>query len=300
MKTFFKIVLPALLLLFLGLPGHTAAKEPFRILASTFPVYLFTLNLCEGIEGVEVDLLVPAQVGCPHNFALKPSDLAKVSRADALVINGAGLEKFIGKIIAANKNLPVIDASSGITLLEDAPEPHDHAAHHKHEGGNPHIFAAPAQAVQMVANITSGLAGLNPPNEAAYLKNLEPYTRAFVALSEQLTTIGSLAVDKKIAISHDALAYLVSNTGLDLTAIIENGESVAALARLKKQFLANRPVILAGDSQYPNRLLETLSAETGIPWTPLNTCASGPANPPLDYYQEQMKENIRILEQYFE
>lgn len=274
--------------------AQAAEKTAFRILASTFPVYLFSLNLANGIAGVEVQLLVPAEAGCPHDFALKPADMAKLAKADALVINGDGLEEFLDKMLAQHTGLQVIDAGVNVPALPAA------VSDHGHEHANPHIFAAPAPAAVMCNNIADGLAKLNPENASAYKNNATRYISQLIALDERFATIGAMAQNKKVAIGHDALAYLMANAGLDVIAVMENNDSVARLAALKKEFLENRPVLLAGDAQYSDRLLKTVSAETGVPYALLNTCASGPASPPLDFYQQQMESNLKILEQYFE
>ena len=73
-----------------------AADRPPRILASTFPMYQIVRNITQGVDGVEVELMIPAQMGCPHDYALTPQDMTKLARAEVLVINGLGLEEFLG------------------------------------------------------------------------------------------------------------------------------------------------------------------------------------------------------------
>lgn len=282
------------LLLVCPLPCQAAQTPAFRVLASTFPVYLFTRNICAGIDGVKVELLVPAQVGCPHDFALKPADMARLDKASALVINGDGLEEFLDKMLAGKKDMKVIDAAHDVPTLEAADSGHGH------EHVNPHIFAAPAQAAMMCDNIATELARLDPVHAEAYMENARPYIRSLLALDENFAAIGAMAENRKVAIAHDALAYLMANAGLEVIAIMQNSDSVARLAALKKEFAENRPVLLAGDAQYPDRLLKTLSDETGVPFALFDVCASGPDNAPLDFYQKRMEENLKILEQYFE
>lgn len=275
----------------------TAAVEPgkpLRILASTFPVYLFTQNVCREVPDVEVELLIPAQAGCPHDFALKPADMAKLDKADVLVINGDGLEEFLDRLLAGKTGLKVVNAGMNVPTLDAA------SSGHGHEHVNPHIFAAPAQAAMMSNNIAEALSNMDSNNAILYKKNAAPYVRELLALDEAFAVIGAMARNRKIAIAHDGLAYLMANAGLEVVAIMENTDSIARLSALKKALMEDRPVLLAGDSQYPDRLLKTISGETGIPYVLLNTCASGPQNPPLDFYQQEMKKNLEILEKYFE
>lgn len=60
--------------------------------------------------------MLPAQAGCPHDYALTPQDMSKLAQADILVLNGLGLEAFLGSPSArAQKELHTIDSSKGIS-----------------------------------------------------------------------------------------------------------------------------------------------------------------------------------------
>lgn len=66
-----------------------------HVLATTYPVYLFTTAVTEGIGDVEVSLLVNQQTSCLHDYTLTVNDMKAVERADVIVMNGAGLEDFM-------------------------------------------------------------------------------------------------------------------------------------------------------------------------------------------------------------
>ena len=110
-----------------------AALAQTRVLATTFPVYQIVRNITQNVPDVEVQLMLPAQAGCPHDYALTPQDMSKLAQADILVLNGLGLEAFLGSPSArAKKELHTIDSSKGISGLlpyTDAEE-----AHEEHEG----------------------------------------------------------------------------------------------------------------------------------------------------------------------
>lgn len=264
--------------------------ETFRILASTFPVYQFTANLCANAADVQLSLLVPAAAGCPHDLALKPADIQKLATTDVLVINGAGLEEFLAKPLAGLEKRPqIIDAGANVPVLDDGVS--DHV--------NTHIFASPENARLMVANIASRLEALNPQNAEIYAKNAESYSARLEQLSKRFKSIGPKAKNRGIALEHDALAYLAANAGLDIVAIFENALSANRLAKLELMLVAKKPALLAGDAQYPDRLLKTLAKETGIPFTQLNPCSSGPVNAGPDYYLNVMQKNLELMEKFF-
>ena len=110
-----------------------AALAQTRVLATTFPVYQIVRNITQNVLDVEVQLMLPAQAGCPHDYALTPQDMSKLAQADILVLNGLGLEAFLGSPSArAQKELHTIDSSKGISGL--LPYTDAEAAHEEHEG----------------------------------------------------------------------------------------------------------------------------------------------------------------------
>lgn len=271
--------------------GHCAEKT-FHILATTFPVYQFTANICANTTNVDVDLLIPSASGCPHDFTLKPADLTKLANADVIVINGAGLEEFLTKPLAGLKKKPhIIDAGKNVPVLDDDDATHDHV--------NPHIFASPANAAMMVANIATQLALLDPDNIPNYNQNATNYADKLNKLSDSLKAVGKKAKNPRIALEHEALAYLANNANLNIVAIFENSASANQLAKIKAELLGQKPALLAGDSQYSDRLLRTLAQETKLPYAQLDPCAAGPANAPLNYYVQVMQKNLELLEKFF-
>jgi ABC-type Zn uptake system ZnuABC Zn-binding protein ZnuA len=73
-----------------------AATPQLRILASTFPIYQITRNVTRDVEGIALELMIPAALGCPHDYVLTPQDMDKLAKADLLIINGLGMEEFLG------------------------------------------------------------------------------------------------------------------------------------------------------------------------------------------------------------
>lgn len=281
-----------------------AQDAPLKVLASTFPVYIFAKNICAGAKNVNLELLIPASIGCPHDFTLRPADMRKLAQADILIINGDGLEDFLLKSLdGLTKKLMLVNAATKVPKLPLAGhgghEDHEYEQH-EHGGINPHIFASPSNAAIMVNNIADGLAKADHSNSETYRRNGESYSMVLENLGKSFEKIGRNAKNPNIALEHSALAYLARNARLQIVALFENGDSASTISRLIENLKKEKPVLLAGDSQYPDRLLKTLAQETGLPYVLLDTGASGPPNPPLDYYQQIMGKNLEILEARFD
>ena len=92
-----------------------SAEKSLRVLCTTFPIYQITQNVAQGRKEVSVDLMLPTQLGCPHDYVLTPQDMNKIAQADVLVVNGLGMEDFLGAPLGrANDKIVVIDSSKGL------------------------------------------------------------------------------------------------------------------------------------------------------------------------------------------
>ena len=111
-----------LALLLLALPACAAGET---VVTSFFPIYVFALNLTQGIDGVRVESLTAPETGCLHDYQLQTGDMKLLNRADVFLINGAGMEGYLANVFEAFPELPVVDASVGVALLESCLE-HDH------------------------------------------------------------------------------------------------------------------------------------------------------------------------------
>ncbi len=277
-----------------------AAANDIRVLATTYPVYLLTSEVTRACPGVYVDLLIPAQTGCPHEYALSPRDMRKLAAARIMVINGLGMETFMDHALANLKNVTIIDSSANVTPLQGAHH-HGHSEHHSH-GVNAHAFTSPVQAAAMVRTIGKGLAKAAPHVAGTCLKAAEAYALRLEALGRRMAALGARTNNKDVVLLHDGMAYFVRDAGLHLAAVIQEDEDVqpsaARLLEVTRQCKEHRPALLIGEPQYSEKPLRALTAETAIPVVLLDSAASGPENPPSGYYEHVMEKNCQLLEEH--
>ena len=189
-----KILFPLLLVLALALTacapaGQTAQADDgtTHLVATTYPVYLFTSELVKGAEDITVDLMIDQPISCLHDYTLSVKDMKTLERADLIVLNGAGLEETMEDALETVSDTPQIDCSQGIALLESSHD-HDHAGHdhdHDHEDADhaepsghdhesdPHLWLDPLRASQMLENLAAGLRDFDPANAALYQTNCQ-------------------------------------------------------------------------------------------------------------------------------
>ena len=167
MRRFLLLVVSLVLVL---LPAVSSA---LTVVTSFYPVWLLTRSLTDGLDGITVRNLAAPETGCLHDYSLRPSDMAVLSRADALLINGAGMESFLPVVLDACPDLIVIDASEGVAMLgETDAEEIGEEDEEEEEEGNPHFWLDPARASVMAENLASGLIRIAPEYEEQISANL--------------------------------------------------------------------------------------------------------------------------------
>lgn len=127
--------------------------------------------MTKDVSGVEVVNMTKPQTGCLHDYQLTPSDLKTLETADAFVVNGAGMEAFLDKVVNQQKDLQIIDASKGIELIKD-------------DDGeeNPHVWVSVSNAILQVKNIQEQLSAIDKGNADKYKSNADAYIKKFEAL----------------------------------------------------------------------------------------------------------------------
>ena len=216
-----------LLLTACGGPAATETEDDdtLHILATTYPVYLFTTAVTEGVENVEVSLLVNQPVSCLHDYTLTVTDMKAIEGADVIVRNGAGLEDFMDDALAASEGA-VIDCSAGLELLPAmGHEGHDHDTEY-----DPHIWMDEGNVSVMLENITKGLSDLDPDHGETYEANRAAADAALGYDADKLSQLSG----KPFITFHDGFQYFAQATGLDLLKAIEEGYDSCSKSEAKR------------------------------------------------------------------
>ncbi len=294
-----------LLMLLLLLLLATGVASASTVVTSFYPVWLLTLNLTEGLDDITVRNLAAPDTGCLHDYTLMPSDMLALSGADALLINGAGMEAFLPMILEACPDLPVIDASEGIDLLEEEEEEdeeheeHGHSGHDHGEEGNSHIWLDPARASAMAENLAAGLVSIFPEHRDPILANLDSLQSRLSRLEDTLKGAGDGLPVRDVVVMHEAFPYFAEACRLNIIEMVdkepEDNLPASRLAELVRRISSCHPLPLVIRSAEEDPAVTVLSAETGAPVCALDTLASGPDNPPLDYYEQTMLENLEAI-----
>lgn len=279
----------------------TGSENGPKIVATTTQVGDFTRELVGGTA--EVTQLLSAGQSA-HGFDPSAAQLLALADADALVVNGAGLESWLDDAVSASGfDGVLIDASTGIELYgtgdhddehaedehaeeEHADEATDAADEHAeedehaeddhsedaHSSGNPHIWTDPELAEQMVENIGTGLAKVPGADTAAIAANERAYLEQLDALDSWIEeNVERVPAEQRLLVTnHDAFTYFVDAYGLTFVGSVipsfdDNAEpSAAEIDDLVAKISATDVQAVFSEASISPKAAETIAREAGV------------------------------------
>ena len=272
------------------------SNNKLTIVTSFYPMYISTLNIVKDIPDVEVINMTAPQTGCLHDYSLSTKDLKTLSSADIFVINGAGMESFLDDVIDEYSDLKIIEASNGISLIEDTD--HDENAHDV----NPHVWVSISKNIEEVSNIAKELSAFDPNHASEYEANAD----AYIAKLENLRTEMHAALDnvnnKDIITFHEAFPYFAEEFNLNIAGVIEVEPDSEPSAKEVENIISiiNEKNIKAlfTEPQYSSKIADTIAKETGASIYTLDPIVTGDANEDAyDDYIVKMQENLNTLKE---
>lgn len=276
-----------LCLLLCGCSTQPTSQEDdtLHILASTYPIYLFTKTLTEGVDGVEVTQLIDEAVSCLHDYTLTVPDMKAIEKADIIILNGADFEKFMEDALAQTSAV-TIDCSVGIDLLPAAGhEHHDHQDDHHHGHYDPHYWLSQEAGLVMLNNILHGLSELDERHRDAYYENFSAAAKLF---SSNQPDVSAFTCPYLITF-HDGFQYFAHDNGLTLLKSIEEDEGSEASAADIKEIVAlikeyDIPAIFT-EKHGAMDTAQVIARETGVAVCQLDMIMSGEGESIAAYFE---------------
>lgn len=271
--------------------SKVATQNKFTIVTSFYPIYIAAINVAKDIPTAEVLNMTSSQTGCLHDYQLKPQDLKTLQSANAFIVNGAGMEGFLDEIIAKQKNLNIIEASKGISLLKDG-----------NGADNPHVWVSVTNAITQVQNIADALSLLNPENASKYKSNAEAYIAKLEALKTKMHSSLDNIKNKDIITFHEAFPYFAKEFNLNIVAVIEREPGTAPTPKDLETIITlvkkTNVKALFAEPQYEAKAAKTIAKETGAKLYSLDPAVTGEAKKDAyDDYITIMERNLKTLEE---
>ncbi|MBU0494648.1 MAG: zinc ABC transporter substrate-binding protein [Chloroflexi bacterium] len=274
----------------------TPAGGRLRVVATTTIVG----DVVRQVGGEHIELTVLLAPGIdPHAFQPTPQDVAMVSQAQVVFVNGVGLEEFLDELLQhAGGSRPVISVSEGIApraLTGDATDEHGNL--------DPHVWFSPANVSIWARNIARVLSTLDPAHQEAYAANAAAYETSL----DELDTWIKAQVDqvpaerRKLVTDHMALGYFADRYGFQLVGTVVKGFSSAAepsaqeVALLEQEIRQYQvPAIFVGQSVNA-KLSQRIAEDTGIRLVPLYTGSLSAPGGEADTYDKLMRYDVTAI-----
>lgn len=254
------LIVPAILLF--SASGLRAQDSPLQVIATTTLIADVARNV--GGDLVEVTSLVPADSDV-HAFEPAPTDAARLSDADIVLVNGAGLETFLGGLLENAATTAPVVVSNGVPMLAFGTHDHDITDHdaeahesteiigvlgvdglcdvhqeadhdevhtegedeHEHGACDPHVWMNPQNIIIWADNIAAAFAAADPANAEVYAANAQAYQEDLAALdAELLARIDTLPAERRILVTnHDFMGYFAAHYGFEIVGTVITGGS---------------------------------------------------------------------------
>jgi zinc/manganese transport system substrate-binding protein len=168
-----------------------------------------------GADRVTVSVLGSAKYD-PHFIVPKPSLLAKLRRADLLIINGGGLELgWLPPLLRNANNAKIqngakgfLDISHYVKMIE-IPSSVSRAFGDVHAQGNPHYTTDPHVIPVIAKAIVQKLAEIDPKNETIYRKNYDHFMKEWRAYLKNYDAKMQECKTKKVVQYHGLFNYFL-------------------------------------------------------------------------------------------
>jgi ABC-type Zn uptake system ZnuABC Zn-binding protein ZnuA len=277
-------------------------------------VETFLADIAQNVAGsrVKIDALLPVGAD-PHGFDPTPADVMKVTECNVLIVNGAGLEEFLDRLLKnAGGAHKVIDASAGLKSREpregeEAEADGDQAQHeteeHHHEA-DPHFWLSPVNVIKYVENIRDGLSQADPRGRSIYTINTASYIAKLKELDHWIQKqVMQIPEGRRLLVTnHESLGYFADRYGFKVVGTIvpsvstEASPSAKQLARLVEKIKETGVHAIFLETGTNKQVPRQVAEETGIKVEELyDHSVSEPGGPAPDYIAMMNYDTLTIV-----
>jgi ABC-type Zn uptake system ZnuABC Zn-binding protein ZnuA len=293
-------ILASLLLAACGGNSPATSSDRLKVVASTNIVGDVVAQV--GDDLIDLTVLFPPGTD-PHTFDPRPKDIAAISDADVVIIQGLGLESTLESALDANVTGALVHAAEGVDVLGIAGEAHDEHEGEDHEEGDPHTWTDPSNVIIWTQNIVVALSQADPDHAPTYQANAQAYIAELRALDSwiraQVETIPAgqrQLVTDHLSFGYFAHEYGFEQVGLVVAALSTNAApSAKEIAELIDAIEEHHvPAIFVGNTVNP-ALAEQVAEDTGAQVVFLYTGSLSERGGEADSYIKFMRYNVNEI-----
>lgn len=271
----------------------SARAAPVRVVATTTIVGNVVAQV--GGDAIALDVLLPPGAD-PHAFEPTPQDLARISEADLLFVNGGGLEASLDPVLhgAARR---IVSVSEGVPFrLLDEEE-------HGGSGLDPHVWFDPTNVAIWATNIARALTEVDPAGGEGYALRAQAYREALADLDLWIVAqVSQIPLERRrLVADHAALGYFADRYGFTEVGVLFPGgstlaePSAAGLAALEEAIRALGVSAIFVSTTVNPGLAEQVAEETGIQLRLLYTETLSTPGGPAATYLDLMRHDVAAI-----
>ena len=214
----------------------------------------------------------------PHLFEASPSAVRRIADAQIVIVNGAGYDSWIEKLLRANPN-PKRVVISAATAMGSKP------------GGNPHLWYDPATMPRVANAITVTLSAADPAHATAFATRLNAVLESLKRIDARVAQLRSKYHGTPVTATEPVFGPMAKALGLDMRdepfqiAVMNDTEpSAQDLAAVEGDIKQHRVKALFYNSQVSEALatrLRDLAKASNIPVIGVTETL-----PPSTHYQD--------------
>lgn len=193
-------------------PVETTPKTgPIDVRVASFPAEYLAKRV--GGAVVQVQNVLPAGKDPPF-WSPTGDVVATIQKAELIVANGAGFEKWMQTANLSEDK--VVDSAAGIDFIHLEGETHSHGkgGEHSHAGIDPHTWSDPLAYYQQAEAVHAALVRARPDRQAELDANLAALKADLDTLHRELTDATAPGMSIELAANHPAFNYLARRYGL--------------------------------------------------------------------------------------
>ncbi len=211
--------------LIFALPLQSMADKKLTIYTVNYPLTYFA----ERIGGDLVNVVFPAPSGIDPAFWTPDTEtLKKYQKADLIILNGAGYEKWTRKV--SLPMLRLVDTSKAfkdklIHIETNVTHSHGPGGDHSHGGTAFTTWLDFSQAALQAEAIYKAISRKHPANKAVFAKNFESLKKDLLELDVEMKTLSAQKPGLPLVGSHPIYQYMARRYRLNLQMVMwEPGE----------------------------------------------------------------------------
>lgn len=238
--------------------SHSVANAT-TVLTSIKPIQLIAIEIMQNTT--EPDVILASNTS-PHDYALRPSDVKRVRKADLVIWYGKELEPFLAKVLEGQENVLTLSQIEGLELREYQGDHHDHDGH-DHGHYDPHFWLGYTPTVQVAKAIANQLAQVDEANSETYYHNLADFE---AKLDAQQTSIEQqLSGVKQVGyyVFHDAYGYFEQDFALNqlgfFTVSPDRKPGAKTLISIRKALANHQALCVFAEPQFTPAVIESVT-----------------------------------------